>query len=280
MRVDLCGVRGSTPAPGSDFARYGGHTSCVAVSRDGAAPSLVLDAGTGLRRLSALLGSAPFRGTILLGHLHWDHTHGLPFFSAGDHPGAEVSIRLPAQGEDPRALLDRFLSPPNFPITIAGLQGAWNCAGIDEGRHTLEGFSVLAREIPHKGGRTFGYRVEGGRSTIAYLSDHSPISLGPGSAGLGPCHEAARELAAGADLLIHDAQYTTEELLGSRRRGFGHSAIDYAIELGREAGARRVLLFHHDFNRTDAELDAIAAACAHREVPVDVAVEGLVVELP
>ena len=87
MRVTFCGVRGSTPAPGSDFVRYGGHTSCVAISTGDAAPDLVLDAGTGLTAVTPLLGGEPFAGSILLGHLHWDHTHGLPFFRGWRRPG-------------------------------------------------------------------------------------------------------------------------------------------------------------------------------------------------
>ena len=91
MRLHLCGVRGSTPAPGPDFVEIGGHTSCIAIARDeDAHPTLVLDAGTGLRTVTCLLGERPFDGTILLTHLHWDHTQGLPFFRAGDRPDAGV----------------------------------------------------------------------------------------------------------------------------------------------------------------------------------------------
>ncbi|MEC9050840.1 MAG: MBL fold metallo-hydrolase, partial [Actinomycetota bacterium] len=82
MRVTFCGVRGSTPAAGPDFVRYGGHTSCVAVAPDGGRPSLLLDGGTGLMRVTEMLGATPFDGTLLLGHLHWDHTHGIPFFKS------------------------------------------------------------------------------------------------------------------------------------------------------------------------------------------------------
>ncbi|CAN5173642.1 hypothetical protein BH24ACT1_BH24ACT1_12490 [soil metagenome] len=145
----VCGVRGSTPAPGADFIRYGGHTSCLALAHDGGAPSLVLDAGTGIRRVSDLLGGAPFRGTILLGHLHWDHTQGLPFFAAGDRPDGTVDLFLPAQGAaGAQALLERAMSPPHFPIAPSGLRGRWRMAGLEPGDHRIEGFDVLAREIP------------------------------------------------------------------------------------------------------------------------------------
>ena len=132
MRIHLCGVRGSTPAPGAEFVRYGGHTSCVAIAIDddgadgapgAAAPRLILDAGTGLRRVTGLLGGAPFTGTIILTHLHWDHVHGLPFFAAGDRHDARVALLLPEQGGNAGAeeVLARGMSPPHFPITPAGL---------------------------------------------------------------------------------------------------------------------------------------------------------------
>ena len=273
-------MRGSTPAPGGEFVRYGGNTSCVALARDGdAAPSLVLDAGTGLSRLSRLLDGAPFRGSVLLGHLHWDHTHGLPFFPAGNEPDSSVDLYVPAQeGGDAETLLTRALSPPHFPITPRQLRGAWQFRDIDEGETTIEGFTVTARTIPHPGGRTFGYRVTDGRGTIAYLSDHWPISLGKGPEGFGEYHDAALALADGVDVLIHDSQHTAAEFAKSWM--FGHSAIDYAVGLARRSGAKLLMLFHHDPERTDDDLDAIVAGLQGGDVAVRAASEGLVVQLP
>jgi phosphoribosyl 1,2-cyclic phosphodiesterase len=273
-------VRGSTSAPGIEFAGVGGHTSCVALAHDGEAPRLVLDAGTGLRRLTAVLGEAPFRGTMLLGHLHWDHTEGLPFFAAGDRPDASVRLLLPRQAGSAEQLLERMMSPPNFPITPGELRGDWSFDSIEEGHHELEGFDVLAREIPHKGGRTFGYRVadERGRA-IAYFSDHAPHVLGAGESGLGELHPAALELVADVELLIHDAQYTAAEL--PVRGPFGHSAADYPVLLAERAAVPRVLLYHHDPSRTDEQVRAIAAevAAAHPSIDVGIATEGAVIDL-
>lgn len=276
MRIWVCGTRGSTPAPGRAFLRYGGHTSCLALARDGQRPSLLLDAGTGLRTVTALLGEAPFQGSILLGHLHWDHTQGLPFFRAGDDPGARVDVYIPAQG-DSESVLARFMSPPHFPITPSELRGAWSFNGLEEGEAGIEGFTVLAREIPHKGGRTFGYRVSDGHSAIAYLPDHCPTALGPGPDGWGEYHPAALELAEGVDVLVHDAQLLPEELAAEAT--FGHAASDYAVGLGGRAGARSVALFHHRPDRTDDALDALGRRLGAAPVSVLVGSEATVLDL-
>jgi phosphoribosyl 1,2-cyclic phosphodiesterase len=251
----ICGARGSTPAPGPDFVRYGGHTSCIAVSHDGQPPTLVLDAGTGLRRLDRELAGAPFRGTILLGHLHWDHTQGLPFFRSAEHPESRVTVAIPAQG-NPVEILGRAIGPPHFPLRPDELRGDWRFVSLEAGTHEIEGFTVTAVDIPHPGGRTFGYRIADDSGALAYLSDHSPTSLGPGPTGLGAYHEAAVKLATGADLLIHDAQHLVAEF--PEKAFLGHSTVEYAIGLAVTCGVPRLLLFHHDPDRTDDELDELA----------------------
>ncbi len=275
MRLWVCGVRGSTPAPGRDFVRYGGHTSCVALAHDGGTPSLVLDAGTGIRRIGDLMNGSPFHGAILLGHLHWDHTQGLPFAGVFDREGAKVALYQPAQG-DPVEVLSRAMAPPHFPIGPQQLRGDWTFEALSEGSHDIAGFSVLALDIPHKGGRTFGYRVSDGRASMAYLSDHWPISLGPGPDGLGEYHPAVLELTRGVDVIFHDAQYTAAEL--PARAQFGHSAIEYAVGLCERAGSR-LLLYHHDPNRTDDQLDALVAQWADHSPAVEAAREELFLQL-
>ena len=281
MRIHLCGVRGSTPAPGAEFIRYGGHTSCVAIAHHGAtAPALILDAGTGLRRVAPLLAGRPFTGTILLTHLHWDHVHGLPFFTAGDRADAQVTLLMPAQegGASAAEVLARGMSPPHFPIGPSGLRGDWAFGMTEPGRLTVQGFTVQAREVPHKGGRTFGYRVSDGRSAIAYIPDHCPTALGPGPQGWGAYHPAALDLAAGVDLLIHDSFLLSDEV--AAQASFGHAAVDYAVGLGERAGARRVVLAHHKPDRTDEALDLLADRFRAGAADVLVAAEGRVLELP
>jgi ribonuclease BN (tRNA processing enzyme) len=282
VRIHLCGVRGSTPAPGPEFVRYGGHTSCVALAHDGAAgPSLILDAGTGLRRVTGLLAGRAFAGTILLTHLHWDHVHGLPFFQAGDRDDARAVLFLPDQeGGSAADVLGRGMSPPHFPITPGELRGNWTFGMLEPGQLKAEGFTVEAREVPHKGGRTFGYRVGDGQSVITYIPDHFPTAFGPGPEGWGEYHPAALDLAAGSDLLIHDAFLLPEEV--AAEASFGHAAADYAVGLGERAGARRVMLFHHKPGRTDEELDLLGArlgAGSAEQPAVIVAAEGRILDL-
>ena len=255
----MCGARGSTPAPGAEFVRYGGHTCCLALaSGDRDAPDLILDAGTGLRMVSGLLHERPFEGTVLLTHLHWDHVQGLPFFAAGDREDSHVSLLVPDQGDGVAAerLLAGQMSPPFFPIEPRQLRGRWEFATVSPGEWRSGAYTLLAREVPHKGGRTFGYRISDGSSTLAYIPDHCPTALGPGPDGLGEYHAAALELAEGADVLVHDAQLHGEAELA--RAGFlGHSCVEYAAALGRRAGARSVVLFHHHPERTDDQLDEL-----------------------
>jgi phosphoribosyl 1,2-cyclic phosphodiesterase len=283
--ITFCGVRGSTPAPGAPYVRYGGNTSCVAVAHDGdPGPVLLLDAGTGLANATGLLGGAAFAGTILLSHLHWDHCLGLPFFRGGDRDDARVRLLLPDQGEvasdgsaSAERLLSRVMSPPFFPVTPRQLHGDWTFGTVSPGQFKAEGFTIEAREIPHKGGRTIGYRVSDGHRALAYVTDHCPTVFGPGADGLGVYHEAVLDLAAEADLLVHDAQLVAEEVPAEAE--FGHAAAEYAVGLAVRARARRVALFHHRPSRTDDQLDAIACRFGGAPLPVLVAAERLSVAL-
>jgi phosphoribosyl 1,2-cyclic phosphodiesterase len=282
MQINLCGTRGSTPAPGRDFVRYGGHTSCVAITPDdGTVPELLLDAGTGIRQVPGLLAGRAFAGTIALTHLHWDHTQGLPFFVGGDRADARVRVLIPAAPGSGAAVagLERMMSPPNFPITPRQLRGNWTFDGLEPGLIGVGPLTLMAREIPHKGGRTFGYRVSDGRTAICYLPDHDPAGLGPGPDGLGVYHDAALELADGADIVMHDSVWYAEEF--DPAATFGHAAAEYAIGLGEAAGARRVLLLHHRPDRTDAELDkkATVMQAEGSGIRVDLGADGDAISL-
>jgi phosphoribosyl 1,2-cyclic phosphodiesterase len=258
VRVSFLGVRGSTPAPGEAFERYGGHTSSVALAHDGEAPSLLLDAGTGIRRAVDLLDGQPFLGAILLTHLHWDHIHGLPFFAGSDRDDARTSLFIPDQGDGSEALemLARGMAPPHFPVRPDELRGEWSFISHSPGVMEVEGFTVRTEEIPHKGGRTFGFRVSDATSSITYMPDHCPDAIGEGPDGLGEYHAAAIALCQDADVLVHDAQLVREELAAEGY--FGHAAAEYAVALAGRTNVRHVVLFHHKPDRTDDQLDEIA----------------------
>lgn len=283
MRVSMLGVRGSIPVSLPEMQGVGGATSSLALACGGDPPSLVLDGGTGLLRWSRTFGSAPFVGTVILGHLHWDHVMGLPFWPQLDDPRSQVRVLVPeAPGESGRqgalAALERLMSPPLFPIGPAQLRANVEFSTYGPGSWDVEGWWVTALPIPHRGGHMMGLRVEGGGCAMAYLSDHSPQDLGGGTAGVGEVHDAALRLCDRVDLLVHDAQYLASEL--GTRGGFGHAAMEYAAQLATASSARRLALFHHDPGRTDGEVEAAAeVASALTPVPVLVARDGLTVDL-
>ena len=277
MRIACLGARGSSPTPGDAFREFGGHTCCVAIAPDEGPYELVLDAGTGIRGLGALLGGAPFRGTIILTHLHWDHLIGLPFSRALVDPAARVRLLVPAR-DDPGGLLERMMSPPFFPVTPSDLPGEWRIEPLGEGVTDLGALRVTAREIPHGGGTTFGLRVEDGAAAVAYLPDHDPRIAGPGPDGLGVASEAALALARGADLLVHDAHWAAAEIEG--RGTAGHASAEFAQALAGAAGARRLWLFHHHPDRTDDAVRELAAGLGPTGVDVTIARSGLELDLP
>jgi phosphoribosyl 1,2-cyclic phosphodiesterase len=260
LRIRFCGVRGSTPVSGAEFARVGGHTSNLAVSVDDELPTLLLDAGTGLQVLGKVFDGAPFIGTILLTHLHWDHVQGIPFFPPGDHVDARVTCIQPEQG-DAYATMARSMSPPHFPIQPDGLKGKWTHVGLEPGVHNIEKFEVTAGDVEHKGGRTFGYRVACNGSSFAYVPD-----------ALDANDDAIIELAAGADLLIRGAPFCTEEQ--ERADLYGHGTVEHAVVVAKKAGVRRLIITHHGPHRPDDGVDKLAAM-----VGATPAYEGMIVDV-
>jgi phosphoribosyl 1,2-cyclic phosphodiesterase len=256
MRVSFWGVRGSVPVADAAMLGYGGNTACVAVRlRDGS--RLVLDAGTGIRDLGVALAGVREDIHVLLTHLHLDHIMGLLFFGPLFDPAARVTVWGPP---DPtaglRRRLARYLSAPLSPIEIRELPARVEFKMVPPGPFRLGSAEIEASLINHRGA-TLGYRVHDGDAVLAYLPDHEP-ALGQDLERDPREWISGWSLARDASLLLHDAQYTPEEYVGTR--GWGHSTVDDALAFARRAEARRLALFHHDPTHDDARLDEIAAA--------------------
>lgn len=277
MSVAFYGVRGSTPCDGADVARYGGNTSCVSV-RIPSAPTMFFDIGTGARYLATSLPvDGSFRGVCLLSHLHWDHVQGLPFFGPLLAAGSELDVYAPAQpdGRTVAEAMDEAIRPPLFPVGIGQLPGTVRFHDVVDGTFEIGPAEVTARSVPHIG-PTLGYRVSWAGRSVVYLSDHQQPTDGSFAAT-----DAALELAARADLLVHDAQFTPAEF--ADRSTWGHCTIDYAVWFALEAGVRSLALFHHDPGRTDDHLDLLTLEAvrrgADRGLEVFAAREGLCVDV-
>jgi phosphoribosyl 1,2-cyclic phosphodiesterase len=251
MRLTLFGTRGSVPAPGPETTHYGGNTPSIEVRGDDGTV-LVLDAGTGIRRLGAQLPQDLTRIDILLTHLHMDHIQGLGFFGPLYHPGIQVHIWGPASSTLPLdARLSRYLSPPLFPVHLRDLPRI-SCHEVPRPTFAIGPFRIRTALVCHPN-PTVGYRIEEAGHSAVYLPDHEPaLGLKDGE-WPGPEWTSGYDLAAGADLLIHDAQFTDDEYRNCV--GWGHSTYRHALEFGERAGAKEMILFHHDPTHDDNMLE-------------------------
>ena len=278
MKVTLWGTRGSLPTPGPETTRYGGNTSCVEVrGRDGSV--VVLDAGTGVRRLGATIGPEVRRIDLLLTHLHIDHIEGLGFFAPLFRRDMEIHIWGPASTTlDLRARLTRLLSPPIFPVRLRDLPCKLELHDVTSVDHLRVGELEIQTALVCHPGPTVGFRISEGDASLAYLPDHEP-ALGAVDFPRDLEWTSGFALAGDANLLIHDAQYSAEEYAG--RVGWGHSALHDLVAFASAARAARVVPFHYDPAHTDAELDRRFDDVRQRPLPFDFvpAVEGVTFEL-
>ena len=284
--VTFWGTRGSIPTPGAYTARYGGNTSCVAVSGQGD-DLVILDAGSGIRPLGRELArrqNGPMHLDILLSHTHWDHIQGLPFFQPLNTRGNAVRIYGAAQEGVPlEVILDRQMDPVVFPVPLKALAADLTVTEVTTGQFEIDGFRVEAFRLRHPG-TTLGYKlapVKGG-ATIAYVTDNE---LGPGGAYDVPADWRSQlvQFLTGVDTLIHDGMYP-DEIIESRA-GWGHSTPSQAVALARQAGCPRLVLFHHEPEHDDALLDSLlartrrAADAAGPRLEIDAAREGMTLTL-
>lgn len=251
MKVKLWGTRGSIAAAGPETTRYGGNTSCVAIH--GEESVLVLDAGTGIRRLGgALLGTVK-RVDVLLSHLHMDHIQGLGFFAPLYMPDMEVHLWGPASARiSLRDRLMRYLSPPLFPVHLRDLPCKLVLHTVPDEVEIGE-FRVRAETVCHPA-PTVGYAVSSRQHRVCYLPDHE-LALGSVRFPHNPQWTSGYDLARGADLLIHDAQYTPDEYRA--RVGWGHSTIEQSFAFGAMCEVGHLVPFHHDPGHDDVTLDRL-----------------------
>ena len=257
MQVTLWGTRGSLATPDPEMTRYGGNTSCVGiVGREGTL--LVLDAGTGVRRLGATIPESLCRVDILLTHLHMDHIQGLGFFAPLYRPDMEVHIWGPGSVTlRLQARLMRYLSPPLFPISLSELPCKLTLHEVPCDDVDIGGFRVTSALVCHPG-PTVGYRIaEAGGSVLTYLPDHEPALGSSRFPGLPRAWTSGGALAADADLLIHDGQYSAAEYPG--HCGWGHSSLEHALDFGTLIAVKHLVPFHHDPGHSDIDLDRLLA---------------------
>jgi len=275
VEVRIYGARGSIPAPGPDTLRYGGNTVCVVLRlQDGT--WCILDAGTGLRAFGSDLptesGDPKRPMHLLLSHLHYDHVIGLPFFDAMFRPETHLKI-WPVRSGVPVARGPTFFDGVNTPVHHSVLPATMEYLPPSDEPWSVGSATVTRLLLNHPGG-CYGMRIEDSDGTsVTYMTDNELRP--PGRAGSTREEQAA--FANQTDLLIVDAQYIPQDF--PTKSGWGHSSVPEALDLARAADPGATLLFSHDPDRTDEELDIIAGnaqsfANEFLRGPALVAVEG------
>lgn len=289
MRVRFWGTRGSIPKPGPSTLRYGGNTSCVEVVTDDGTV-VVIDCGTGAHELARALMAAPTpvsRGHLLVTHMHWDHIQGFPFFDPLFRSGSEWDVYAPGgHTRHLRSALAGQMSYDHHPVTLDAAASTLRFHDLTEGTFQVGSLRVTSHYLNHPT-LTLGYRLEADGVVLVYASDHEPHALpAPGPDPVTPTHlEDLRHVRflEGADLLIHDAQYTLADF--PARTGWGHSPAECVVDYAIAAGVARLALHHHDPRRDDAGVDRLTemaqrrAARSHTAPEVFAAREGLSIEV-
>ena len=287
MRVRFWGTRGSVPTPGRTTVRYGGNTACVEM-RTAAGGFFIFDSGTGIRELGLKLmrEGRPVSAHLMLGHTHWDHIHGFPFFTPAFVPGNHLVI-YGARDLD-RSLRDVLAGQMHFtyfPVPLGDLRADIDFVELEEGEIQIEDAHVKTHYLNHTA-VCMGYRLEADGVSVAYITDHEPYGAASNGLREGFVHGGDRrlvEFVRGVDLLIQDAQYTAEEYLG--RRGWGHGSTNYVTDLALAAGAHQLALFHHEPTHSDDDIDGMVALARAKasesgsQLEVFAAAEGCEIEL-
>ncbi len=274
MKIKFYGTRGSIPVADRDYVEYGGNTSCVSV-RFNNGRIAILDAGTGIRKLGKELmqgGQAQHDNIfIVLSHTHWDHIQGFPFFAPAYDSKRKITLVIPGKMRNAKKLQDIFFTQMQdeyFPVPLKKMGAKihfWEPAITN---YTSPfGVSVSVSRHNHPGG-AYGYRVEEEGKVLVYCTD---IEHGE------TIDPQVIDLAKDADLLIHDSQYTREEL--TQKKGWGHSSCEQALEVAERAGVKKLALFHHDPEHSDPFLATLEEECRQRFTEAFLAKENMEIEI-
>jgi phosphoribosyl 1,2-cyclic phosphodiesterase len=272
MRIKFWGVRGSTPTPQPENLRYGGNTSCVEVRCGDRI--FIFDCGTGLRVLGQQLRREfedhPLNAHVFVTHFHWDHIQGIPFFGPlYDRSENRFTFHSSKRTRSLKRVMEEQMASPYFPVDMNEMKAQRTFYDIEEGRASFGSVNVEAKWLNHPQG-CMGFRLETPEGVVVYATDNEP--------GDAVFDKAVRQLAAGADVLIYDAQYLPEEY-EARKRGWGHSHWREAINVVMESGAKELVLFHHDPDHDDACLDKVVQAASNYYPRVRAAAEGAEISL-
>jgi phosphoribosyl 1,2-cyclic phosphodiesterase len=297
MKFKFWGVRGSIPSPGPRTVRYGGNTTCIEVRSDDGT-LIVLDGGTGLFPLAQALladGRRPVEANLFISHSHWDHIHGLPFFSPLFVPGSLVRLHGagdPASGKGIEHIMHVQLQYSYFPVGEAQMGATIEYHTLEVGQEVDIGDATVRHVVMSHPVTDFGYRIDCGGKSLFFTGDHEP-PYNPYPEGHAQHAGAAAQVDArnaaidamlhGADVLIADCSYTREEY--PSKLGWGHGTFDSALALALRNGVKRLYCTHHEPTRSDDELEAVFADVMARHagrldgLEVFLAYEGLEVEL-
>jgi phosphoribosyl 1,2-cyclic phosphodiesterase len=277
MRLKFYGTRGSIPICDASFQEFGGNTTCLQIRFTDTNRIAILDAGTGLRNLGrdlSTMGHKQEQIVIAFTHFHWDHIQGFPFFAPAYDPGQKITLLTLGRGQTVKNLREIFevqMQSEYFPVQLGHMGATFEFLQIEDASRHFTGINnvdtiVTTQRHNHPGG-AYSFRIERNGKVVVVCTD---VEHGD------QIDPKLVQLARGADLLVHDAQYTAEEL--PKRLGWGHSSFDQAMELAEMAGVRDLVLTHHDPEHDDEFLKRVENLCRERFPNVVLAREGM--EIP
>jgi len=255
MKITCWGARGSIPVSGKEYVRYGGDTTCIEV-RSSNNDVIIIDAGTGLRKLgNKLLASNERNVSILFTHAHWDHLMGFPFFKPIYMKGTKISMYGCTYAQSSiKEVLSRSMAAPYFPVDFGMLQAEVSSHGICEETFDIGPIHITPIQLSHPN-QGMGYCLTENNKSFVFLTDNELTMQHKGGCG----YLDYLRFCADADLLIHDAEYTEAQY--AMTKGWGHTVYTDALRLAMEANVKQFGLFHHNQERTDADLDAMVEDC-------------------